>query len=107
MAIARAQFETIHPFTDGNGRTGRALVQAMLPAPVADSGVIVEFTDRNRNRAWRAPQILSALDEFAERNGRRNLADCTKRGCGLTLFACTSAPTSSDIGLDERSTLIE
>ncbi len=184
IAITHAQFETIHPFTDGNGRTGRALIQAMLrhkrltrqitvpvsaglltdtsayfgalgayrdgdPAPmverlseasllavangrqlvddlrsirrewdtritarrdsavhrVADlllqhpvfnaqllqrqlgistgnarryidplvaAGVIVEFTDRVRNRAWRAPEVLSALDAFAARAGRRS-----------------------------------
>ena len=38
--VAHAQFETIHPFVDGNGRTGRALLHAMLRA----AGIIRQTT---------------------------------------------------------------
>jgi Fic family protein len=182
-ALVHAQFETIHPFPDGNGRTGRALVHSILrrkgitrnvtvpvsaglltdtdgyfaaltdyrrgdpgpivslmatasstaitngrllvadlnqirarwiaavtarsdavvwrvldlvlKQPVVDSaliqrelsatsanaaralrqldglGIIKEFTDKKRNRLWQAPEVLSALDGFASRAGRR------------------------------------
>ena len=40
--------------------------------PLTEAGIVVEFTDKSRNRAWRAPQVLAALDDFAERAGRRN-----------------------------------
>jgi Fic family protein len=182
-AVAHAQFETIHPFPDGNGRTGRAIAHAMLRghgltrnvtvpvsaglltntrryfdtltayragdpaaivaglaqaaltatvngrqlvaelrgiragwdqqvrvrrgaaawrltdlllrqpvvdaatvateldiaapnaqraiAPLVDAGVLTEFTGYARNRMWQASEVLSALDDFAFRAGRR------------------------------------
>ncbi len=51
-AILHAQFEIIHPFNDGNGRTGRILIPLLLwergklPAPTF---YISEFLEKNRN----------------------------------------------------------
>ena len=39
-AVAHAQFETIHPFEDGNGRTGRALIQTVLNARGVARGTV-------------------------------------------------------------------
>lgn len=40
-------------------------------APLADAGVLVEFTGFRRNRMWQATEVLTALDAFAARAGRR------------------------------------
>lgn len=43
-ALAHAQFETIHPFPDGNGRVGRALVHSMLRAKGVTRSVTVPIS---------------------------------------------------------------
>ena len=40
-AVVHAQFESIHPYTDGNGRIGRALVNAVLRRRGVTSRVVV------------------------------------------------------------------
>jgi hypothetical protein len=40
-------------------------------APLAEAGVLIEFTGFKRNRTWQAGEVLAALDEFAARAGRR------------------------------------
>lgn len=85
-ALAHAQFETIHPFPDGNGRTGRALVQGMLRAgritrtvtvPVS-AGLLHDlpgyFAGLTAYREGDPGPIIEALAEAsfaAVRNGRR------------------------------------
>jgi Fic family protein len=40
-ALAHAQFESIHPFTDGNGRIGRALLSAVLRRRGVTDGILL------------------------------------------------------------------
>ena len=80
MAVGHYQFEAIHPFTDGNGRTGRILnllylvEQELLDLPVLylsraiirkKAGYYRLLHDITASQAWE-PWILYQLDAVAE-----------------------------------------
>ena len=44
---------------------------ADLVRALAEAGILVETTSRARNRVWRSPEVLVAIDAFAERAGKR------------------------------------
>lgn len=88
--IAHAQFETIHPFPDGNGRTGRSLIHALLRAkrltrtitvPVS-AGLLTDtdayfdsLTAYRRGDPGTIVELLAEASFRAVDNGRRLVAD--------------------------------
>ena len=73
-ALVHAQFETIHPFADGNGRTGRALIQVVLrrrgvaPAYVPPMSVVLA-SERDRYikglTLYREDKVEEWIEQFA------------------------------------------
>lgn len=83
-ALAHSQFETIHPFADGNGRTGRALIQLVLRRrsvasrvlpPVSlvlatDAGRYVNALDQTRGTGDTTAGRLAWVELFLSATGR-------------------------------------
>jgi len=83
MSVAHYQFEAIHPFTDGNGRTGRVLnslflvEQGLLPMPILYLSryiiahkpdyyrLLLDITHRNDQSGWE-PWLLFMLRGIEE-----------------------------------------
>lgn len=64
-AIAHAQFETLHPFTDGNGRIGRALINAILRVRGATTRTLIPLTSA---LVARREEYFDALNEYRKGN---------------------------------------
>ncbi|PKM47026.1 MAG: Fic family protein [Gammaproteobacteria bacterium HGW-Gammaproteobacteria-1] len=64
MAIAHAQFETIHPFVDGNGRTGRILMPLMLAAEGYPPVYLAGFLKANQRAYHDALLGVQLRDEW-------------------------------------------
>lgn len=95
-AVAHAQFESIHPFTDGNGRIGRTLIGAILRRrAVAEVGVVPI-----------ASGLLAVRDDYFDALGAYRSGDAGRIIRLLTLATTVAAEAMSE-SLEHLSRLPE
>lgn len=104
-AIAHAQFETIHPFADGNGRVGRAVIHTILqrrglcPSPILPlSMVLATWSDK----------YLAGLSAFRALDDETRNSTVDTRCCDTALAAWVDTfLTAADIAADEAQRLFD
>lgn len=102
-AIAHAQLETIHPFVDGNGRTGRALVHAVLRrAKLVTRSIppvsLLLATDKDRYIANLFAYRTDGSD--ASRDPSEAVSDWVEYFSRMTSLACERARSFEDAMTD-------
>lgn len=93
--IAHAQFETIHPFADGNGRTGRALIYMVL----RKRGLAMRVTPPiSLILATQSQDYVARLDatRFTDSVHSAAAHDATNEWVGFFANACTRAVADAE-----------
>ena len=104
-AIAHSQFETIHPFVDGNGRTGRALIHVVLrrrgvaPRILPPISLVLATWSRSYVEGLTATRYRGRADSSAAHDGINSWV-------GLFASACRRAVDDA-VAFEERVTTIQ
>jgi Fic family protein len=104
-AIAHSQFETIHPFVDGNGRTGRALIHVVLrrrgvaPRILPPISLVLATWSRSYIEGLTATRYRGRADSSAAHEGINSWV-------GLFASACRRAVDDA-VAFEERVTTIQ
>jgi Fic family protein len=104
-AIAHAQFETIHPFVDGNGRTGRALIHVVLrrrgvtPRVVPPISLVLATWSRSYIEGLTVTRYRGRPDSKAAHDG-------TNSWIGLFAAACRRAVDDA-VAFEQRVATIQ
>jgi len=98
-ALVHAQFETIHPFADGNGRTGRALIHVVLrrrglaPRYVPPISLVLATRARDYVRGLTASRYLGSSESAEAQAG---IAEWLRIFASATSRAATDAERFSE-----------
>lgn len=93
-ALAHAQFEAVHPFIDGNGRTGRALIHLVLRRRGSAANFVppISLVMATLSKSYiQGLSAFRAVDSEVGDGGREGVNEWVSFFAGACLTACEEA----------------